>query len=134
MELFRLAPLCGVTDHIYRSICFSMGCELAYTEMISALGYLCSPNHLATQELMIRDPSEPKLILQLFGKEPSVMAEAAARMEALGRYDGIDLNMGCPAHKIASSGEGAGLMLRPDTAFQIMKQTVNAKVLVISTE
>jgi len=123
MIRIRLAPLCGVTDHIYRSICAGFGCETAYTEMISAMGYLCAPNHTATRELMIRSPEEPRLILQLFGKDPSVIAEAAARIEATGIYDGIDLNMGCPAHKIASSGEGAGLMLTPETAWNIMERT-----------
>ena len=134
MEQFRLAPLCGVTDHVYRSICYSLGCEMAYTEMVSAMGYLCSPKHLATQELMIRDPSEPRLIIQLFGKDPSVIAEAAARIESLNRYDGIDINMGCPAHKVASSGEGAGLMLHPDLAFRIMQEAVRAVRLPVSVK
>ena len=123
MIRFRLAPLCGVTDHVYRSICASFGCETAYTEMISAMGYLCAPNHTATRELMIRDPNESRLILQLFGKDPSVIAEAAEKIEETGIYDGIDINMGCPAHKVASSGEGSGLMLNSETAWRIMEQT-----------
>ena len=106
----RLAPLCGVTDYVFREICFEQGCEQAYTEMISAMGYLCAPGQRAVQELMIRGKNEKKLIVQLFGRDPDTVAEAAARMESLERYDGIDLNMGCPAHKIAPSGEGCGLM------------------------
>ena len=39
----RLAPLCGVTDDIFREICYGLGCDLAYMEMISAMGYLCAP-------------------------------------------------------------------------------------------
>ncbi len=130
----RLAPLCGVTDHIYRSICYGMGCDLAYTEMISAMGYLCAPGQRATQELMRRDPAEPKLILQLFGRDPEVVAQAAARMEETGLYDGIDLNMGCPAHKIAPSGEGCGLMRTPETAGEMMRKTVAAVSLPVSVK
>ena len=117
----RLAPLCGVTDHIYRSLCYEQGCDLAYTEMISAMGYLCAPNQQATTELMVRDEKEPRLILQLFGRDPAVVAEAARRITETGAYDGVDLNMGCPDKKIAPSGEGCGLMRTPDTAFQMMK-------------
>ena len=130
----RLAPLCGVTDYIFREICFSMGCDQASTEMISAMGYLCSPDQRAVQELMIRGKNETKLILQLFGRDPDVVAEAAKRMEALGRYDGIDLNMGCPAHKIAPSGEGCGLMRTPDIAEEMMRKTVRAVSLPVSVK
>ena len=66
----RLAPMCGITDHIFRTICYEQGCDLAYTEMISAMGYLCAPNQRATKELMIRGENEPALILQLFGRDP----------------------------------------------------------------
>ena len=62
MERIRLAPLCGVTDHIYRTLCFEQGCETAYTEMISAMGYLCAPDQRAQKELMIRGDKEEKLI------------------------------------------------------------------------
>ena len=95
----RLAPMCGITDHIFRTICYEQGCDLAYTEMISAMGYLCAPEQRATQDLMFRGKNEPKLILQLFGREPEIVAEAARRISRLGLYDGIDLNMGCPAKK-----------------------------------
>ena len=134
MYKIRLAPLCGVTDHIYRSICYGLGCELAYTEMISAMGYLCAPDHTATRQLMIRGVHEPRLIIQLFGKSPDVISEAAKRIENLGIYDGIDLNMGCPARKVASSGEGSGLLRTPDLACQIMKETVKAVSIPVSVK
>ena len=130
----RLAPLCGVTDHVFRGICYSMGCDLAYTEMISAMGYLCAPNQQATQTLMVRGEDEPRLILQLFGKDPDVVAEAAARIDALGKYNGIDLNMGCPARKVASSGEGSGLMRTPDIAYRMMRKTVQAVKVPVSVK
>ncbi len=111
-----------------------MGCDTAYTEMVSAMGYLCAPSHQATQRLMKRGPNEPKLIIQLFGKEPSVIAEAAAKIASLGIYDGIDINMGCPARKVASSGEGCGLMNTPKVAWAIMKETVQAVQLPVSVK
>ena len=122
----RLAPMCGITDHIFRSICYEQGCDLAYTEMISAMGYLCAPEQRATKELMIRGADEPRLILQLFGRDPDIVAEAAGRITASGKYDGIDLNMGCPAKKIAPSGEGCGLMRTPEIAEQMIRRTVAA--------
>ena len=122
----RLAPMCGITDYIFRTICYEQGCDLAYTEMISAMGYLCAPEQRATKELMIRGADEPSLILQLFGRDPDIVAEAAGRITASGIYDGIDLNMGCPAKKIAPSGEGCGLMRTPKTAEQMMRRTVAA--------
>ena len=124
MERIRLAPLCGVTDHIYRTLCFEQGCETAYTEMISAMGYLYAPEQQATKELMVRGKDEPRLIVQLFGRDPETVAEAARRICMLGIYDGIDLNMGCPARKIAPSGEGCGLMRTPEKAYFMMKRTV----------
>ena len=128
----RLAPMCGITDHVFRTLCYEQGCDLAYTEMISAMGYLCAPEQRATKELMIRGENEPRLILQLFGREPDIVAEAAKRISELGIYDGIDLNMGCPAKKIAPSGEGCGLMRTPETAFRMMKKTVRESVVPVS--
>ena len=130
----RLAPMCGITDHIFRTICYEQGCDLAYTEMISAMGYLCAPNQRATKELMIRGENEPALILQLFGRDPDTVAEAAGRICDLGLYDGIDLNMGCPAKKIAPSGEGCGLMRTPETAREMMKKTVDASSVPVSVK
>ena len=130
----RLAPLCGVTDYVFRELCFAQGCEAACTEMVSAMGYLCAPQQRATQDLMIRGKEERRLTLQLFGRDPDTVAEAAARMETLGRYDGIDLNMGCPARKIAPSGEGCGLMRTPDVAEAMMRKTVRAVSLPVSVK
>lgn len=130
----RLAPMCGVTDRVFRTLCSRQGCDLAYTEMISAMGYLCAPEQRATRELMIRGEEEPRLILQLFGKDPDVVAEAAARMDRLKIYDGFDLNMGCPAHKIAPSGEGCGLMRTPEKAFEMMRKTVQAVSVPVSVK
>lgn len=134
MQQIALAPLCGVTDHIYRTICFEQGCDTAYTEMISAMGYLCAPEQRVTLELMERGPGEKKLILQLFGKDPDTVAKAAGVISRLGFYDGIDLNMGCPARKVACSGEGSGLLRVPEIAREMMEKTVKASMLPVSVK
>lgn len=134
MHQIILAPLCGVTDHVYRTLCFEQGCDMAFTEMISAMGYLCAPEQRVTKELMERGPDEKKLILQLFGKDPDTVAKAAGMISRLPAYDGIDLNMGCPARKVACSGEGSGLLRVPDVARQMMEKTVKASALPVSVK
>lgn len=135
MTTVRLAPLAGVTDWPFRLLCFEQGCDCAYTEMVSALGYVYAPkDHTATVSLLTRAPGEKKLILQLFGKEADLMARAAAELSATGKYDGIDINMGCPAHKVAASGEGSGLMRTPENAVAIMQAVVKATDLPVSVK
>ena len=134
MTRVRLAPLCGVTDYVFRELCAEQGCSQGCTEMISAMGYLCAPEQRASQELLIRGEREGRLFVQLFGRDPDTVAEAARRLEALGRFDGIDLNMGCPAHKIAPSGEGCGLMRTPEIAGEMMRKTVQAVSLPVSVK
>ena len=135
MKTVRLAPLAGVTDWPFRLICFEQGCDCAYTEMVSAMGYRCAPkSQFATEQLLVRHPQEKKLILQLFGKEPDVMAAAAEELSRIGRYDGIDINMGCPAPKIAGSGEGSALMKTPELAADIMAAVVKASALPVSVK
>ena len=135
MTSIRLAPLAGVTDWPFRLLCFEQGCDCAYTEMVSAMGYLYAPkDQPATACLLERHPEEPKLILQLFGKEPDIMARAAEELSAAGHYEGIDINMGCPAPKIACSGEGSGLLRTPEVARRIMEEVVKASHVPVSVK
>lgn len=128
----RLAPLAGITDWPFRLLCYEQGCDCATTEMVSAMGYVYAPQQQANVNLLTRAPGEPKLVLQLFGKDPALMERAAEMLSSCGRYDGIDLNMGCPAHKVACSGEGSGLMRTPDVARQIMERVVRVSKLPVS--
>lgn len=135
MTSIRLAPLAGVTDWPFRLLCFEQGCDCAYTEMVSAMGYLYAPkDQPATACLLERHPDEPKLILQLFGKEPDIMARAAEELSSAGRYEGIDINMGCPAPKIACAGEGSGLLRTPELACSIMEEVVKASHVPVSVK
>lgn len=121
-----LAPMAGVTDMPMRILCFEQGAAWAVTEMISAKGYLYAPeNTRAIEELLRRDPSEGPLGLQLFGKEPEFMAEAAEKLSGQG-FAFIDINMGCPAHRIVGNGEGSALMKTPELAGRVIEATVRA--------
>ena len=122
-----LAPLAGVTDWPFRSLCFEQGADAACTEMVSAMGYLCAPKgQHATEDLLVRGRDDKVLSLQLFGKDPDVIAEAARRLSGTGSYDAVDINMGCPVHKVAASGEGSGLMRTPEKAYGILSAAVKA--------
>ncbi len=134
MISLRLAPLAGITDWPFRLLCFEQGCDCAYTEMVSAMGYVYAPRQWATVTLLTRDPREPKLILQLFGKDPALMEKAAYTLSRTGTYEGIDINMGCPAHKVAASGEGSGLMRQPALAREIMERVVKASAVPVSVK
>ena len=120
----RLAPMAGITDWPFRLLCFEQGCDLAYTEMVSALGYIYAPpTSRATLQLITLLEDEGPVYVQVFGKEAGQMAEAARRLEALGRFQGVDINMGCPAHKVANSGEGSGLMRNLPLAAEMIHET-----------
>lgn len=134
MTRVYLAPLCGVTNHIYRTLCFEQGCDTAFTEMISAMGYLCAPEQRTTKSLMTRGTNEKKLIIQLFGKDPNTVANAAYKISRIGIYDGININMGCPARKVACSGEGSGLLRFPAIAEEMLKKTVEASTIPVSVK
>ncbi len=135
MTSVRLAPLAGITDWPFRLLCFEQGCDMATTEMVSAMGYCYAPrDHFSYRDLIYRHPDEPRLTVQIFGKEADLMARAAADLCARGRFDGVDINMGCPAHKVAASGEGSGLMRDPENAQRILRAVVKASSLPVSVK
>ena len=135
MTSVRLAPMAGITDWPFRLLCYEQGCDMATTEMVSAMGYVYAPrNHPATVSLIERHPEEPRLFVQIFGKEADLMARAADELTAMGRFEGLDVNMGCPAHKVASSGEGSGLMRNPENAEKILRAVVKASHLPVTVK
>ncbi len=121
-----LAPMAGVTDKAFRSICKDFGADLTYTEMVSAKGL--SYANQKTRHLLDLAPGETHVAVQLFGHEPHVMAAQAAWIEeqmgdALAY---LDINMGCPARKIVSKGDGSALMKTPALATEIVKSVTNS--------
>ena len=115
-----LAPMAGVTDISFRGLCKEMGCGLVYTEMVSAKAlYYGSEN---TQALLRIADEERPVAVQIFGREPEIMANICE--EHLNNRDDIciiDINMGCPAPKIVKNGEGSALMKEPELAYEIVK-------------
>ena len=116
-----LAPMAGYTDVVFRALCRSFGCDLACTEMISAKGLVFGNEK--TSDYLTLGAEESSIAVQLFGHEPDVLAEAARLVydRLGGRLFGIDLNMGCPAQKIVSNGDGCALMRTPALAGAIVE-------------
>ena len=125
-----LGPMAGVTDLPFRLLCKEKGCDLLYTEMVSAKAlYYKNKN---TLPLLATDPKEQPLGVQLFGSEPELMAEMAKTLEDEG-YQFIDINMGCPVPKIVNNREGSALMKDPVLVGKIigaMSKAVNLPVTV----
>jgi nifR3 family TIM-barrel protein len=105
-----LAPLAGVTHLPFRLLAREAGCALVCSEMVSADGLVHgAPNTLG---LLRSDPAEKPLSIQIFGSDPSVMAEAAAVVENSGA-DVLDINFGCAVRKVTKIGAGVALMQSP---------------------
>ncbi len=124
-----LAPMAGFTDRAMRVVCHGQGCELSVTEMVSAKAVVYDDKK--TYKLARIMPDEGPVLLQIFGSEPDVMAEAARRLSTpadtlAASPIGIDINMGCPVHKIFSNGEGSALMRSPNLIYDIVKSVSRA--------
>lgn len=112
-----LAPMAGVTDWAFRTVCAELGAGVTVTEMVSS------------RALVYRDKKSAKLLrknegcicgAQIFGNDPQVMAEGARLALEISGCDFIDINMGCPMPKVANSGDGCGLMRTPELAGEIV--------------
>lgn len=118
-----LGPMAGVTDLPFRLLCKEQGCDLMYTEMVSAKAILY--NNKNTYELLRTTDSERPVAVQLFGSDPDIMTEIALRLEEQ-PFDIIDINMGCPVPKIVNNHEGSALMLEPKLVEKILTKMAGA--------
>lgn len=118
-----LAPMAGVTDLPFRLLCKEQGCDVLYTEMVSAKAILYKNKN--TEPLMCYEEMEHPIGIQLFGSEPEIMADIAARVQERG-FDFIDINMGCPVPKIVNNNEGSALMKQPKLVGEIVSAMVRA--------
>ncbi len=126
-----LAPMAGVADRAMREICMRYGAAFCVTELISAKAV--SMGDKKSLELMNITDSQRPIGLQLFGSEPETMAKAAEIAEAR-KPDFIDINMGCPAPKVLSSGGGSALMKDLPLAEKIVSAVVKAVSLPVSVK
>lgn len=121
-----LAPMAGINDPVFRSICIEHGAMLTYTEMVSskALSY----KNEKTKNLLQLANNEDKVVVQLFGHEPQTIAKEAHNIELeLGsQLAYIDINMGCPARKITKKGDGSALLKNQKLASEIVSACVEA--------
>lgn len=117
-----LAPMAGIADRAFRELCCRYGAAYTVTEMVSAKG-LTMGDKKSGELLTIG--SERPCGAQLFGDDPDIMAQAAVKCLDY-HPEIIDINMGCPAPKIAGNGSGASLMKNPELAYEIIKSVANA--------
>lgn len=125
-----LAPLAGVSDVTFRTICKEFGVGLTVTEMISAKGLMYDNKN--TSELLKKAEIEKPIAIQLFGSDPDIIASEAKKIED--QFDMIDLNMGCPVPKIVKNGEGSALMLNEQLAYDIVKKLTDTVSVPVSVK
>ena len=116
--LLFLAPMAGYTNAPMRRACHRHGAALAYTEMANDLGLLHESDK--TWHLLETFDDEGPVVAHLYGTQPESLAAAAAKAEGTGRFVGVDLNAGCPVHKITSNGAGAALIKDPQRIHDIL--------------
>ena len=118
-----LAPMAGVTDLAFRTICAELGAAVTVTEMVSSRALVY---HDKKSESLLHKTPIGVCGAQIFGNDPSVMADGAAIALSLSGADFIDINMGCPVPKIVNNGDGSALMKDPEKAARIVEAVVKA--------
>lgn len=118
-----LAPMAGVADRAFRELCIEFGAAYVVTEMVSSKGL--TMHDRKSDSLMVLGETEKPAAVQIFGCDPATMAEAAEKAAETGCV-AIDINMGCPAPKIAGNGGGSALMKDPDLAARITEAVVKS--------
>ncbi len=116
-----LAPMAGITDLAFRTICKEYGAGAVCTEMVSAKALMYGDEK--TKLLLNTKGEKRPIIIQIFGSDIIAMKKAAKIIEPLA--DIIDINMGCPAPKVTKNGDGSKLLLNPELAVNIAREVVN---------
>jgi tRNA-dihydrouridine synthase B len=129
---FVLAPMAGYTDAAMRWLCRRFGCGLTLTEVANAEGIARGCKR--SLHLLETLPGERPIGAHIYGAEPDRMAEAAAVIAAMGRFDFIDVNCGCPTRKIVAKGAGAALTRRPDQIEAIVRAIRGAVALPVTVK
>lgn len=117
-----LAPMAGIADLAFSELCVQYGAAYTVSEMVSSKGLTMGDKKSA--QLLTLGNDRPAGV-QIFGDDPEIMAKAAVKCLDF-NPDIIDINMGCPAPKIAMNGGGASLMKKPELAYEITKAVVQA--------
>lgn len=126
-----LAPMEDVTDPSFRLICREMGAASVYTEFVSAEA-LIRDIKSTVRKLAVNDPERP-VAIQIYGRDPEAMTEAARIVEQAGP-DILDINFGCPVKKVAGKGAGAGMLRDIPKMLQITRDVVRAVSLPVTVK
>ena len=118
-----LAPMAGVADRAFRELCVDYGASYVVSEMISSKGV--SMGDRKSKDLAFISEKERPAAIQIFGSDPVVMAQSVEQVMQF-KPEIIDINMGCPAPKIAGNGGGASLAKNPQLAEDIVRAVVDA--------
>ncbi len=118
-----LAPMEDVTDIGFRLLCKAFGADMVYTEFVSS-DALIRDVKKTKEKLIIADEERP-VAIQLYGRDPDAMAEAARICEEAGP-DIIDINFGCPVKRVAGKGAGSGMLRTPGLMLEITRKVVKA--------
>lgn len=124
--------MAGYTDSPFRRVIQDVvPGTVTFTELISvdAIHY----NSKKTFDMLRFHEGEHPLIVQLFGNKPEFFREAVQKLHVFG-FDGIDINMGCPARKVVKSDNGSALILRPDLAYSIVSECKKTTSLPVSVK
>lgn len=131
-----IAPMAGVSDSVFRTVCRQHGAEYSVSEMISAKAVHFKDQK--TDKLASVHVAEAPCAVQIFGSDPQIMAEAAYDLSRKPRGAilpcAIDINMGCPVKKIVSNGEGSALMRNPKLAGEIVRAVCDASALPVTVK
>lgn len=123
-NIVGLSPMDGITDAAFRQLLTQISKpDLIYTEFVSAEGL--SRGSLKLFDHLIFTPEQRPIVGQLFGKDPDSFYQSALILCFLG-FDGIDINMGCPAKTVVQHGGGAALIAQPELASQIIQSVQSA--------
>ncbi len=127
--ILALAPMEGVTDVAFRTLCKEWSADVVYTEFMAAEAIVhAGPKFM---KKMARRDEERPVICQIFGRNPEAFAEAAKKVEALG-FDGLDINFGCPARKVVGRGAGVALFREPDFARRLIETALKSVTIPVS--
>lgn len=124
------APMAGITDAPFRQIARRFGDELLFTEMVSVESLAHA--HKKTQQMAVVHEWEKPVVVQLAGHRPESGAVAARRVVDGGNVAFLNINMGCPMHKITSAGNGCALMKDMDGAARLVDAVANAQPLPVT--
>lgn len=114
-----LAPMAGISNEAFRTICKEMGAGLIYAEMVSDKG-IAYDNEKSKRMAMVQENEHP-IAMQIFGSDHKTITDSAKLMHQISNFDILDVNMGCPVHKVIKNGAGSALLKEPNKIYDIVK-------------